>query len=110
MIEKIVLDYLMGKLGDIVFLETPKNKTSFILIEKIGSSHKEHIKTSTIAIQSFDKSLYKTALLNEKVKDVMNNIIELDNIVKIELNSDYNYTDTAVKRYRYQALFHIVHY
>ena len=37
-------------------------------------------------------------------------IIELDDISRCELNTDYNYTDTARKKYRYQAVYDIVHY
>jgi hypothetical protein len=55
-------------------------------------------------------SLCGAALLNEKVKEKMEKITELDDICKCDLNSDYNYTDTNRKKYRYQAVFDIVHY
>ena len=64
----------------------------------------------TLAIQSFSTSLFGAASLNEQVKETMEQIIELDDICKCELNSDYNYSDTNKKRYRYQAVFDIVHY
>ena len=38
------------------------------------------------------------------------NAIALEQIVSVSLNSDYNYTDTTTKEYRYQAVFDIVHY
>ena len=40
----------------------------------------------------------------------MRNIIELDNVSKAKLNSDYNYTDTAKKRYRYQAVYEVIYF
>ena len=40
----------------------------------------------------------------------INDINELADICHCELNSNYNYTDTARKRYRYQAVFYITHY
>ena len=55
-------------------------------------------------------SLFGAASLNERVKKVMENIIELDDICSCNLNSDYNYTDTGRKKYRYQAVFDITHY
>lgn len=58
-------------------------------------------------IQSYSSSKYKASLLNEKVKDVMYDLIELDEITSLHLNSDYDYTDTTIKKYRYQALFDI---
>jgi hypothetical protein len=54
--------------------------------------------------------MYKTAVLNEMVKKAMEDIIEIDAVSRCELNTDYNYTDTETKRYRYQAVFDIVYH
>ena len=40
----------------------------------------------------------------------MENIIDRNDISKCTLNSDYNYTDTARKKYRYQAVYDIVYF
>lgn len=85
-------------------------KGDFVLIEKTGGGEENHIKNSTLAIQSFSDSLYNTALLNEKIKELMKQIIELDEVSKCSLNSDYNYTIPNTKEYRYQAIFDLVHY
>ena len=85
-------------------------KGDFVLIEKTGSGEENHIKNSTLAVQSFSDSLYNTALLNEKIKELMKQIIELDEVSKCSLNSDYNYTIPNTKEYRYQAIFDLVHY
>ena len=34
----------------------------------------------------------------------------LPEIGAVHLNSDYNFTDTAAKRYRYQAVFDVTYY
>lgn len=109
MIEKIVLDYLTAELSPIpVVMEEEKDKPSkFVLIERTGGGEVDHINSATIAIQSYDESLYKAAQLNELVKSKMENIISLPNVSACHLNSDYNYTDTTEKRYRYQAVFDI---
>lgn len=110
MIEEIVLKYLKSK-GFRAFMEEPEDtKKEYILIEKTGGGVENHIKRATLAIQSFSASLYETAMLNEKVKETMEQIIELDDICSCDLNSDYNYPDTVRKRYRYQAVYDIVHY
>ena len=80
------------------------------MVEKTGSGQTNHIKRATLAVQSYSSSLYQAASLNERVKEAMEKIIEMDDISKCELNSDYNYTDTARKKYRYQAVFDIVHF
>ena len=46
---------------------------------------------------------------NENVETMLD-IDELDSISKCELNSDYNFTDTQQKKYRYQAVFNLTYY
>lgn len=111
MIEKIVLDYLDNQLNVPVTLEYLEDlPEQCVVIQKTGSSKRNHLKTAMIAVQSVGPSLYDAAVLNEQVKDAMDGLITLPEVSKCELNSDYNYTNTATKQYRYQAVFDIVHY
>lgn len=111
MIEKIVKDYLQDSLGLPVRMEEEDNLgTEYVLVEKTGSSAENHISQATLTIQSYSTSTYKAAALNERVKEAMEKSIELDDISRCELNSDYNYSDTGRKKYRYQAVFDIVYY
>lgn len=111
MIEKIMLDYLSTALDAPAYMEAPENAPeSYVLIEKTGSSENNHIKEATLAIQSIAPSLYKAARLNELVKDAMSKSISLGSIAKAKCNSDYNFTDTTTKSYRYQAVYDVVHY
>lgn len=111
MIEKIILDYLNETLTVPAFMEVPeKAPESYVVIEKTGSSEYNHIKEATLAIQSIAPTLYKAACLNEEVKTVMNNADKLADITKSKCNSDYNFTDTLTKSYRYQAVYDISHY
>lgn len=110
MIEKIIYDYLNDQ-GFSAYMQKPENPPSeYVLIEKTGSSRTNYINTATIALQSYAGSLYSAALLNEEVKRAMDNSIALDEICSASLNSDYNFTDTTTKEYRYQAVYDIVHY
>lgn len=111
MIEKTIKDYLQSSLRVPVRLEEEENLgKEYIIVEKTGSGSENYIARATIAIQSYGKSLYEAASLNEKVKETMENVVKLDNICRCELNSDYNYSDTSRKKYRYQAVFDITHY
>jgi len=112
MIEKIVLDYLSDALSVPCLMEEPTGMTGeeLIVIEKTGSSCTNRIYTATLAIQSYAPSMYEAAALNEQVKEAMDNIVALPDIARCELNSDYNFTDTGMKRYRYQAVFQLTHY
>lgn len=106
MVEKIMLDYLSENLTVPVFMEEPVDDlASYVVLEKTGSSEANHIPTATIAVQSYGGSLYDAASLNESVKAIIKDAIQLDTISAIRLNSDYNFTDTTTKKYRYQALF-----
>lgn len=111
MIEIIVLNYLNTHLSVDVFAEKPTNPPKkYVVIDKIGSGESDHLPSSVFAFQSYAESKYETSLLNEEVKTIVKQMIELDEIAGIELNSDYNFTDMSTKEYRYQAVFEIRHY
>lgn len=115
MIERIVFDFLTEKMSVPVYMEIPKDPPKkMIVLEKTGSSLNEHIKTSTFAVRSYDKTLFEAASLNELVKaavlDGIDGLIALDGVLRVDLNSDYNFTDTTTKQYRYQAIFIVTHY
>lgn len=115
MIEIIVKNFLESKLSVPVLMEIPKSQASqFVIIEKTGSTHKNHIYSAILTIQSYAESMQEAAELNEQVKtwmlDGMEGLVTLDEVANVNLNSDYNFTDTTSKRYRYQAVFDIVHY
>ena len=110
MIEKIVLDYLNEKLPVSVYMEMPQEGAErFVLLEKTGSSEEDLISFATIAIQSYAESMYEAAILNERVKDAMRSIVMLDAVLDSKLNTDYCFTDTARKKYRYQAVYDLIY-
>lgn len=118
MIEATLIQYLIDKTsaGKNVFAERQKEPPAkYILIEKTGSSVSNKIPTSTIAVQSVvdslqDKTMLDAMELNDEVKAAMEGLEALDVIVRVSLNSDYNYTDDSTKEYRYQAVYQITHY
>ena len=111
MIEIIIKQYLDSHLSVLSFLEqSGEMPDSYVLFEKTGSSKRNYLSSSTFVFQSYAKSMYDAAKLNEELKEVVENMIELDEISNVQLNSDYNFTDTTTKEYRYQAVFDINHY
>ena len=111
MIETIVLNYLADNLSVPVFMEEPEERCrEYVLIEKVGSSENDRIQSATVAVQSYAESLYKSAVLNDTVKRAMRDIVVLDSVSSCRLNSDYDFTDTETKRYRYQAVFDLTYY
>lgn len=106
MIEKIVLDYLNKTLSVPAYMEKPTSPPEkYALLEKTGGSSENYIKSATFALQSYAGSLFDAATLNEEVKAAMDRIVILNEVMSSELNSDYNFTDTTKKGYRYQAVY-----
>ena len=112
-IEKIVNEYLQDALDmTAVYNEDPDGKKPpYVVIEKTGSGRENLINRSTLAIKSYGSSLYKAMQLNDRVKAAMDEIdSEILQISDSSLDSDYNFSDTAKKRYRYQAVYNLIHY
>ena|SRR5690625_892297 len=101
MIEIIIKEYLDNNFHVPIFSEKPIDKPKrFIVIDKTGSGKNEHLPSATIAFQSYAESKYEASLLNEQLKTVIENMINLNEIRFVELNSDYNFTDTTTKEYK----------
>ena len=110
-IEQIIVDYLRDALPVPVSGEVPIGPASeFVTVEKTGSNERNHIKSATLAIQSWSGSQDSASILNEAVKAAMDNAITLDSISRSHCETDYNFTDTTTKRHRYQAVYEVVYH
>lgn len=110
-IEQVLYEYLNAALPDPTFMEEPEERREhFYLLEKVGSYREDYICNSTFILQSYAPSLFEAANMNRAGIDAMFDAVALDLVTAVELNTDYNNTDTAEKRYRYQAVIHVTHY
>ena len=115
MIEKTILDYLNGVLDVPVLMELPEVPSAdfptfpekIVTIELVGKNKANHVCTASVAFQSHAKSLYEAAELDEAVRDAVENMPALPSIGSAKLTSNYNFTDTRTKRYRYQCVYDI---
>ena len=112
MIEKTISDYLKTALSPTMVTTELRQgmPSSFVFIEKTGSSQNDQLYHATFAVQSYGASLYEAMLLNCSVKEAMLEAVSLPEVTRVTLNSDYNYTDQKTKQPRYQAVFDITHY
>ncbi|MCR1233227.1 hypothetical protein [Streptococcus suis] len=111
MIEVITLNFLTEYLSVPVYTEHQEDMPdSFVIFEKLSGGKKNHLNQATLAIQSYGPSLAESAMLNEEVKQAIEKMVELPSISRVELNSDYNFTDTETKRYRYQAVVDFIYF
>lgn len=110
MIEIEVKNHLESVMSVPVYLAMPKSTGgSYVSVERTGGTVTNHIYRSTIAIQSYADTMYDAMTLNKSVIEAMRGFAERNDISKADLN-DYNYTDTTTKKYRYQAVFDVVHF
>ena len=108
-IETVLLNYLDDLYPN--YAEVPNTKSDhYIVIERTGGRETNHIAEATFAIQSYGQSLLDTIQMNEAVKQYMDHFADLHEICNCKLNSDYNFTDTDTKKYRYQAVYDIKYY
>lgn len=113
MIEEVILEFINRELSVPAWMEIPEGETlpdKYVLLEKTGSRSGDHIKSATMAVQSYAQSMEKAALLNKEVKSVMDRLIELNEVTRSELDSDYNFTNQEKRQYRYQAVYTVTHY
>nr|DAI60465.1 MAG TPA: tail completion protein [Caudoviricetes sp.] len=109
-IEVYLVEYLTDELGVNVYgQEEDAEDGSYVVIEKLGSYVENFTRHATIALKSYGTTLLESAELNERVKNAMDDIIKKPEISFSKLNSDYNYTDTTTKKYRYQAVYDLVY-
>lgn len=110
MIVTDLLQYLNEHLTVEAYAEAPEDITDYVLIEQTASSRSNHIITTTIAVQSYGSSLLDAMTLNSEVEAAMNEFLTLDNVTRVELETDYNFTNTTTKQHRWQAVYNITHY
>lgn len=108
-IEKTLIAYLIDSAvcGNNVYAEVPvKVPNKYIVIQKTSGREDDRLESSTVVIQSVSKkSLQDAAELDAAVKEAMRNIPDNNPIMRAELNSNYNFTNTETKEYRYCAVY-----
>lgn len=113
-IEEYIIQYFNDTPGfPKLYAEVPDNMTDghYYLIEKTSSSTENHVITSKFALQSIStNSLLESIRMNEEIKLFMEQFVAAPRVARVELDSDYNFTDPDRNEYRYQAVFNITHY
>jgi len=111
MIETVLLEHLRDAVDVPVVMEVPEQMPErFVVLEKTGSSVRNHIFSATVAVQSWAPRMAEAAALNDAVKQALLYGDLPNEITRVSLNSDYNFTDPDEKKYRYQAVYDITHY
>ena len=112
-IEQLVQRHLEGKTVYPAFLEEPakaQRPPRYYLAARLGNTPDNHINHARIAVQSYAPSLVEAMALNRAAYEAMKSLPELSAVTSAGLVSDYNFTDTATGRYRWQAVYEISYY
>lgn len=83
--------------------------SAFVVCEKTGDGQVNLVRTATFAVQSYGPSLLDAASLSETVYQIMDGFVAESNVFRCKRISDYNFTDTDTKEYRYQSVYEIVY-
>lgn len=108
-LEEFLIAWLARKTGYDVYAEAPEgHPTEFYTVERTGSRTANRVTTVTVAIQSWNSlSMYHAAAMNDDLKREMETLVQEPEISACRLSTDYNFTDTDSKYYRYQAVYNI---
>ena len=113
MIESTILSFLNNAgLDAPLYMEIPENPPEeFYILENTGQSMRDHVRTTTMAVQSYAQSMERAADLAYEIDEViLETLQELDDVAGVRLNSLYNFTDQSTKQYRYQGVYVVTHY
>lgn len=111
MIETTVLEHLASRLDAPVSMEVPEKKPErFVVLKKADTGREDFLYKSMFLVRSYAPTLLAAAELSEQVMQAMLTLPECSDVSGCYLTGDYNFTDTASKQYRYQAVFDIYHF
>ena len=116
MIEIILCDYLTSQLDFPVYMEKPQNPPEeYAVIERTDGGSANQIRDATFAVQTYAKSLYRAAYMQEEAEAAMAYAPSLHEICSVEVNSTYNNTNEStsagrLKEYCYQGVYVVIFY
>lgn len=111
LIEVTVKNHVAGLIDCDVYMEYPEKPPEyFVILDRTDGSREEQLNVGLFLAQSYGPSKLAAAMLNEKVKEAMDSLIELPRVAECEMSNDYPFPDTLHKKHRYQAVYEIVYY
>ena len=119
MIEELIFSYLSDYASVPWFSMRPPAEgdhtetatAKYGLFEKTNSTKTDHVVTSTFAFQSYAPTLLEAAQISAELRELIEALPgETTEVSKAQLQGEYNFTNTATKQPRYQAVFSLVHF
>ena len=114
LIESRVIARLAGQMpGVLVCAEVPEDfpaDAALVVVERLGVSETDRLRRARLAVQSYGLTLLDAAERNEAALLALKTLTDDPAVSACRVESSYNFTDEARKRYRYQAVVHVTYY
>lgn len=106
--EQVLFEYLENShiVDAPVWTEVPEDPPArFVVFERTGSrSPEQRLGAVTFTVKSTAPTLYEAVTLNENVKEALRQMPDHADVYGVEIQSDYNSTDTRTKQHRYTTV------
>lgn len=112
MIDVILHDYIESELQTVpVFMEQPTNPPDeYVILRMMDVGRRNKIDAATFDVLIRAESLYRTALLRDRVKEILFDAITLDSISSSELGGGQLQVETANHVYQAELIFNFYYY
>jgi len=112
MIETTIISYLNGVMGSVpVGFEAPLNKPEkYVVLTMLDGGEINHIKTATINVDCYAKSLLQAAELCELMDTHLMGMLTLDSISSVSIYGRKSRTNTTTKTYCYECVCNLYYY
>lgn len=113
MIEELLYEYLKDTASCNWYTMRPVEDPAkpYGLFEKTNSTKTDHVTYSTFAFQSYGSTLLEAAQTSAELRSLIEDLPYITTEVsKAQLTGEYNFTNTADKQPRYQAVYQLVHF
>lgn len=111
MIELTVKEFMEARLSVPIYMEYPEDPPdSFVVLKKGDSGRENFLNSAMLVADSYGPYLLEAARLNEQVKSILDDLIQLPAVSASRRAGDYPAFDTKNEKHRYQAVQNITHY
>lgn len=110
LIEPIVLNYLEENLDVPVYMNMPKSiPEKFVIFTTVDRGRKDFINHVTIEFHSYARTKLDAAMIDERVRMLMEDIIFLPEIAASRFGGGNDLNDSQIDRFRYRCYFNLTY-
>lgn len=81
-----------------------------VILERTSGRSRLGLAEASFVIQAYAPTLYLASVLNRQVRQAMSSFEREEGVVRVELETDYQFTDVERRLPRYQGVYHLKYY